>query len=116
MTNKIPFPVLSNEDKQTLYWKTFQQGVIENLPSVSKGYRWQLKVSKDKLLVFELELQKKDLWFWKRSVSYYISLDMLKKSSVEECLNRCADSLLDTEEEKISKLEAMRVNWINEEK
>lgn len=113
MTEKIQVPVLSKEQKIELFNKVMTAKVVDNLPNLSKNYRWNLKISKDVFLVFELELQKKEVLFWKRSKGFNISLQNIKdSSSVESYLQYCANDLLDWEEKDISEDPMENFDWI----
>lgn len=114
MTEKILVPSYSKEQKEKLYRKVVDEGVMSLLPELRKGYRWHLKVSKDAFRVFEFELQKRTLVLWQRTVSYSISADNLKTyGSVENCLKTFADDLLDMEEDRIEKNRVKRYNWVD---
>ena len=87
MTEKILVPSYNREQKETLYKRVMEEDIMSLFPELRKDYRWYLKVSKNALLVFEFELQKKTLGLWQRTGSYSISVDNLKTyGSVENCL------------------------------
>lgn len=115
MTEKILVPSYNKEQKETLHKRVMEEDVMSSFPELRKDYRWYLKVSKNALLVFELELQKKELLLWKRSKRFNVSLQNMKDNgSVEGCLKQCANDLIKWEEETLS--ESMKkVNWIIEE-
>ena len=114
MTEKIDVLVYSKEQKEKLYKNVVDKGVMSLLPELRKDYRWYLKVSKNALLVFEFELQKKTLGLWQRTVSYSVSVDNLKTyGSVEKCLQVFADDLLNMEEERLEKNRVKKYNWVD---
>lgn len=114
MTEKILVPSYSKEQKEKLYKNVVDEDVMSLLPELRKDYRWHLKVSKNALLVFEFELQKRTLGLWQRTVSYSISADNLKTyGSVENCLKTFADDLLDMEEERLEKNRVKKYNWVD---
>lgn len=113
-TEKIFVPSYSKEQKEKLYKRVIEEDIMSLLPEIRKGYRWELKISKEETLVFEFELQKNILGYWKRTVSYSISVDILKMyGSVEKCLKTYADDLLNMEEERIEKNRVKRYNWVD---
>lgn len=114
MTEKILVPSYNREQKETLYKRVMEEDIMSLFPELRKDYRWYLKVSKNALLVFEFELQKRTLELWQRTVSYSISVDNLKTyGSVENCLKTFADDLFDMEEERLEKNRVKKYNWVD---